>query len=897
MSWFWGKNTAVEEYSEEESSDEEGSYEEASLEGHSQHEDEETHERELDDASEESSDREAAAELILGENGREELATEPPEEPDASEGEPKVGSPKDLKKSSWFGWGRRSKSRDDEEEDEQDAEISFHEEEGEEEEEEEKKDFEEVADLVNEEEEDEQHSVSADDETTVESGGEGGEEGAYDADGGGSLTVGNDDSSSRVEEEFPPHSRDSDAESDSALQNSLQLKQEVSAFLMQQDDGDDGHDGESDASEDEDLPHTVEVDGNPPSRERTMSGISMTGADDIEEMEEEIPAAEEMEATTAAVSSDEAAAAQESEQEEEEVTSTAEKQSLLVLAAEHDRVDILQAILSESTEEDREKLLTGDNGAASIPPLHVAVSYGSVNAATCLLRLGADPSIRPDVKAIRALAASEEAPVDVPHMHRFDGVSAWEIAFGDGNAPTGKNRWSLFGGSSSNLDESTRSTTSARSRRSIQPADIPPSKREGIRHAFTAEALRCIGSDEVERLRQLLAAGMPESCDIGGKNLTEWCHEMGSEQCEELLRGDEGDATAAAPRKSAVLDRPDADQESVPSLRNRLDELESLSRALGQCLDNLAEEVSVCSGLLLVGSGASALATHVRSLKASKERKLEEMERLEESWENSEDELAYWVRECGPEGERIAAQLSVPVEAKAPPEELSGDVPEQRQQLKIQIAASENKVRQLRASIADLSEENVRNLAEVERRGLSGGINLVRGLREEIRDIEFQLAEVKSGEAACRTKISLIQAKIKQKKSHGTENGGGTPHSNGHDDQPPVNGGAPSDTQATDESALCGNDGGDIEEVSGAESSIHVEAKYVGELSDWERIQTGESTALVVRPRDGNRGFFTFNLLRIILRIMGLGDDTRSTTASRSSSQHDGSSARAPMLV
>ena len=78
-----------------------------------------------------------------------------------------------------------------------------------------------------------------------------------------------------------------------------------------------------------------------------------------------------------------------------------------------------------------------------------------------------------------------------------------------------------------------------------------------------------------------------------------------------------------------------------------MDELENLAKALSSFLDNLAEEVSVCSGLLLVGSGGAALASHVRSLKTQKQNLFDDLERLGEAWENSEDELAYWMKECG----------------------------------------------------------------------------------------------------------------------------------------------------------------------------------------------------------------------------------------------------------
>ena len=52
----------------------------------------------------------------------------------------------------------------------------------------------------------------------------------------------------------------------------------------------------------------------------------------------------------------------------------------------------------------------------------------------------------------------------------------------------------------------------------------------------------------------------------------------------------------------------------------------------------------------------------------------------------------------------------------------------------------------------------------MERRGLSGGINLVRTLREELREVEFTLNETKSAEALCRAKIKLIQSKMGSKK-------------------------------------------------------------------------------------------------------------------------------------
>jgi hypothetical protein len=556
--------------------------------------------------------------------------------------------------------------------------------------------------------------------------------------------------------------------------------------------------------------------------------------------------------------------------------------------------------------------------------LHIAVGYGSVGATNCLLRMGADPSLRPDVAAIQKEQKRQESPVEISNMARYDNVSAWELAFGcgDGVGDDKKAGWSLFGSPSAKvkavdddddedpdeegLSESMRSQHSTRSARkpplNVAPVTMAPSKREGIRHAFTAEALRCIGADEVDRLQQLVNSGMPMSIDIGGKNLYDWSVEMDATQCEILLRpseaerhgettvvvtsddsdqqqsGDDNNTTATTfgnNKKTAVLDRPG--DEPAMHLVNRLDELESLSKALSICLDNLAEEVSVSHGLLLMGGGAAALASHVRGLKALKTRKYEELLRMQEAWENSTDELAYWVKESGDQGKRIAdlmtsslaatltGRKSLP-EATTPEEERA-----QTQQLQAQLSASEYKIRKLRVAIADLSEENARNLKEVEKRGLSGGINLVRGLREEIRDTEFELSEAKSEEATCRTKISMIQSSLLSTKKHPP------PKTNKQDAitgtlEQPVDGQAQEATAAME--------GGD--QASAAESTD--ESKNFS-----ERIATGESTAIVVRV-PGNRGFFPVSLWQILLRIIGMGEAPPPRT-------NDSSIARTTMII
>jgi Ankyrin repeat len=171
-------------------------------------------------------------------------------------------------------------------------------------------------------------------------------------------------------------------------------------------------------------------------RERLPSAISMDSNEDeimlvdLEDSTETAPLASDdvQHKASSAMKQDSQSTAKNNEPEEE-VTTLQDKQSLLVLAAEHDRVDILQAILSASNSDPEmaqqrafllnpivptapikssEPKMDGDEATVSdntylvttIPPLHIAVSYGSVNAVNALLRLGADPSLRPHVAAV-----------------------------------------------------------------------------------------------------------------------------------------------------------------------------------------------------------------------------------------------------------------------------------------------------------------------------------------------------------------------------------------------------------------------------------------------------------------------------------------------------------------
>jgi hypothetical protein len=570
------------------------------------------------------------------------------------------------------------------------------------------------------------------------------------------------------------------------------------------------------------------------------------------------------------------------DEEEETLTSLEEKHGLLKLAAEHDRVDILQSILSSSEEsstpEERLSLLNH----MEQPPLHIAVSFGSTNATTCLLRLGANPALRPE-------------PSD---MKKIVGRTAWELAFGT----TGD-------------DQNGSSSGWFTPKKGIQPVDMAPSKREGIRHAFTAEALRCIGADDAVRLQQLLESGMPANTDIGGdKDISGWCHEMGAVQClklvvleevkderaEEEKKTDEGmsDLTktnvgSSPPRtpvtmknikdKSAgplltpvLVRRVSSDMNDAESLHHRLEELDTLAMSLSTYLDNLAEEVSVCHGLLLMGNGASALASHVRALRETQDFLRNDLQDRNASWAETEAELdlymrRYMINDVGDVMPDITLRRS--------PSQTRRWALNEPVQLRAQLGASENKIRKLRASIADMSEESEAAMKEVEKRGLTGGIQLVRKLREQIRELEFQVSEAKSGEALCMAKLLKLQQRehhqqgLKQQDQQGEHS---TPSklpsiSEASNASPTDFDAAPPPPLSLMEDFHVASSDVLAPETAHLESEeTDVPAALLSRNVQSERIAAGQSDA-IMKYNPKAEGYMPLDLWQIILRIIGLG--------------------------
>lgn len=570
------------------------------------------------------------------------------------------------------------------------------------------------------------------------------------------------------------------------------------------------------------------------------------------------------------------------EEEEETLTSLEEKHGLLKLAAEHDRVDILQSILSSSEEsstpEERLALLNHKEQ----PPLHIAVSFGSTNATTCLLRLGANPSLRPE-------------PSD---MKKIVGRTAWELAFG-----------------AQSDDQNGSSSGWFTPKKGIQPVDMAPSKREGIRHAFTAEALRSIGADDAVRLQQLLESGMPANTDIGGnKDMSGWCREMGAVHClklvvqeevkeesaEEEKKADEGmsavnntdvgpspprtpvtvknvkDDSAGPSLTPVLIRRVSSDMNDTESLHNRLEELDTLAMSLSTYLDNLAEEVSVCHGLLLMGNGASALASHVRALRETQDFLRNDLEDRTASWAETEAELdlymrRYMIDDVGDVVPDIALTRSASQTRRWA---LNEPV-----QLRAQLGASENKIRKLRASIADMSEESEAAMKEVEKRGLTGGIQLVRKLREQIRELEYQVSEAKSGEALCMAKLLKLQQReqlqqgLKQRDDQGEPS---TPNKLPSISE--ANNASPTDFDAPllpplslmEDSHVASSDLLAPESSQLESQETDLPSDEASSNTQSERIAAGQSDA-IMKYNPKAEGYMPLDLWQIILRIIGLG--------------------------
>ncbi|KAL9186374.1 hypothetical protein ACHAXT_005612 [Thalassiosira profunda] len=519
--------------------------------------------------------------------------------------------------------------------------------------------------------------------------------------------------------------------------------------------------------------------------------------------------------------------------DDEEQPTIEEQRSLLSLAAEHDRVDVLQELLRGPSSDDSalfSSLLAGtshdgedrggDDAAFVPPPLHAAVAHGATHAASCLLRRGADPSLRPSVPmAYRAhgyqpYRRSGAGVEEDRNFQKYHGLSAWELAFGstvvvdgkdvaeeeEAEESTTKGGWFGFGPSKTEPAPTAASATAATGPPRLKkkaPLNIPPAKREGIRHAFAAEALRAIGSDEVDRLRQLLDAGMAPDTEAAGKTLGGWARELDATGCCELLRAqsaeEEAESDEAADgqggediegaemsgqngeERTQTAPPPTATQDarlagtSLADARALVRESQASIPPLTACRDDLAAEASFHRSVLKDvaatggrdGLNSQSLIEAVRALKDRRAEAEEAAEAWQRAWEEREDELDFfWEEVLSDELRRelsgvldgVSADPNLPVAA----DEATDGMEEWTKR----FVEVDNYVNALRTSIASLAEESSRSMAEIERLGMGGALALTGKLKDEVKEIEKNMALAQAGETLCRRKIEIIQRRL-----------------------------------------------------------------------------------------------------------------------------------------
>ncbi|KAL7488812.1 hypothetical protein ACHAW6_014398 [Cyclotella cf. meneghiniana] len=497
-----------------------------------------------------------------------------------------------------------------------------------------------------------------------------------------------------------------------------------------------------------------------------------------------------------------------------------ERRSLLSLAAEHNRVDVIKELVSMTTSDsDRTSLLRGlgghtqrddndpkDDGFVP-PPLHAAVAHGSIDAASCLLRMGADPSLRPLLPALDGTNAKLHRANSNTEQDRnykkYHGKTAWELAFGalikvedeydvekDESERTTNRGWFGFGAKEEGIKPEACTKQDGSRYKKISGLNIPANKLDGIRHAFTAEALRAIGSDEVHRLSQLLEAGMSPEIEVAGKTLKKWAGEMDAVGCLALMmRGGSEDVKDGEEEvgDGGEEDRIVEQEDMEPLVEFALDEClaglshsdiatliqesESLIPALTSCRDDLAEEMDMCQNMLRdinATGGRGGLSSHslldlVRSLKDERQELEETFKQWQEAWEEREDELDFFWEEAIEEDMReeflrsgVLDRVTEPTPVGVKP--ISPDLT--LQELAHRYYEADNRVSTLRSSIASLAEESGRYRDEIEKSGMSGALSLVKSLRSEVKELKEKISQAQAGELTCRGKIELIQRRI-----------------------------------------------------------------------------------------------------------------------------------------
>lgn len=587
----------------------------------------------------------------------------------------------------------------------------------------------------------------------------------------------------------------------------------------------------------------------------------------------------------------------EEEDEEEDSVKPEDVPALLRLAAEHDRVDILQDLLGRDPDADhlntshhRSSGGGGGEDRSFVPPLHAAVSSGSVHAATCLLRLGADPSIRPRI--------------DDSHSddRSFDGASAYEL---------------------------------------LRRRNLSAGKRRGIAHAFFAEALRAVGADDAARLECLLRSGMTAGGDDddttnGEKSLLEWARDLTENRepggCYHLLEswGKEAEnvdepeqdeeprqrriaksetrteSASSSPANDAPADERgrdddyDDEQQDVQLLRLRIEEVQALEDSLIPILEDLTEETSVCRDLL--GSGSSSLINHVRRLKAVKAQRESEAKQYDQLIREADAELDRLTYACFHQRRITQDDDKEELEEKqtnggaSHNDDAAQDTSEAelRATLAARLEEKERKVDDLRSSLRRAAEENASVVAEVDEQGLSGALRIARTLREEVSDLSRKVDRAREEEQARRVRARDLQREIEEyeQRRQAREEKESPPPLR------PQSRAQDKEDNDGDEAVVERNERTNEEEDNVDNAEYESDSEYatddddeytdeededLEELAPSAAIATGRSRALVARSSTSSS--FPLDLWDLLCRIVGLGHTAARRTGTEATAQ------------
>jgi len=376
-----------------------------------------------------------------------------------------------------------------------------------------------------------------------------------------------------------------------------------------------------------------------------------------------------------------------SEEEEEVVLSTMEeKHSLLALAAEHDRVDILQAILEQESADNFQELLfptsaNASNSANSAnrnspveAPLSIACRFKSTHAATCLLRWGAPPQFDStntstsnsimeyatvmghaiEAETLRAIGADEWS-----RLKQFIDVGLDRQTFTIANRSLLD--WSHDMNASTCITHLTPPTTTTTTNDNTNDTNDtndndnnkdPPSEptSNNSNSTSTSTAVTEPTSNKINRDTHDNQNNNNDDDDDDNQNNNDLDTEKRKEENHVSSQEEDSVASSAVVVENGTSASSGGKKRVVGVWERQLEESEALAGALSQLLDSLAEEVSVTQGLLY---NKNALLSHIAAIKttrATKEDELQEWQRVYDDYQlDLQDITENWYHTTNPE--------------------------------------------------------------------------------------------------------------------------------------------------------------------------------------------------------------------------------------------------------